>query len=72
MLRFEPRKAPFEGSALVEFDYGVSEPVSCEPADNETDTHEMPRREYAGQEQVRAFLEEGIIVHTCDGPCDPE
>lgn len=68
----ETRTAPFEGSALVEFDYGAEEPVECVPPDDETDTHELPRREEVGQEQIRAFLEEGVVTHTCDGACDPD
>lgn len=67
----ETRTAPFEGSAIVEFDYGVVEPVGCEASPHETDTHEGPRREEAGQEQIRAFLEDGQVIHTCDGACDP-
>ncbi len=68
----ETRPAPFQGSALVEFDYGVEEPVAQVPCPRETDTHARPREEPAGQEQVRAFLEEGVVQHTCDGPCDPD
>jgi len=63
---------PFEGSAIVEFDYGVEEPVLAEPSPDETDSHEKPRREFAGQEQVERFFEDGTIDHYCDGPCDPE
>ena len=63
--------APFTGSAYVEFDYGIVEPVECIPSDRDTDTHEEPRREPMGQEQARIFLEEGQVQHTCDGACDP-
>ncbi len=68
----ETLEAPFVGSAYVEFDYGVEEPVLAEPCPEETDTHEDPRREFNGQEQVEAFFEDGTIEHYCDGACDPE
>jgi hypothetical protein len=63
---------PFVGNAIVEFDYGVEEPVLAEPCPEETDSHESPRREYAGQEQVERFFEDGTIEHFCDGTCDPD
>ena len=68
----ETRQPPFVGNAFVEFDYGVQEPVEAEPSPEETDSHEKPRREFAGQEQVERFYEDGTIEHFCDGPCDPE
>jgi len=60
-----------EGSALVEFDYGLEEPVENIPPNAETDPHERPRRDTAGQEQMHRFFETGIVHHTCDGPCGP-
>jgi len=68
----EERTPPFEGSALVEFDYGYEEPEECVPSEEKTDTHEGPRREEAGQAQIRDFLEEGTVAHYCDGACDPD
>jgi hypothetical protein len=68
----ETLEPPFVGSAYVEFDYGVEEPYEAEPCPEETDTHEKPRREANGQAQIERFFEDGTIVHTCDGPCDPE
>ena len=38
-----------EGSALVEFDYGLVAPVENIPPDKEDDPHETPRRDEAGQ-----------------------
>lgn len=64
--------SPVTTSAYVEFDYGVVEPEVCAPGDHDTDTHESPRREEPGQEQIRAFLEEGRIENYCDGACDPD
>lgn len=58
----------WEGSALVEWDYGLTEPVENVPPEGE-DPHEWPRREPLAQEQLTRFLEEGVIVNTCGGPC---
>ncbi len=57
------------GSALVEFDYGLEVPFENLPPDPDTDPHENPRRDAAGQEQIHMFFEEGIIVNHCEGPC---
>ena len=57
------------GSALVEFDYGLSEPVENIPPDDEHDPHESPRREAAGQLQMHHFFSTGAIEHFCEGPC---
>ncbi len=57
------------GSALVEWDYGVFEPFESVPPDDDTDTHENPRREKPGQEQMAHFFATGEVIHTCDGPC---
>lgn len=68
----ETQEAPFVGSAYVEFDYGVQEPVLAEPSPEETDSHESARREENGQEQIERFFEDGTIEHFCDGACDPD
>ncbi len=68
----ETREAPFEGSALVEFDYGVEEPEDAVACDAETDTHENPRRERVAWEQMFTFIEQGTVEHVCDGTCDPD
>ena len=34
------------------------------------DGKKIPLKEV--KEQIRAFLEEGVVEHTCDGVCDPE
>jgi hypothetical protein len=58
------------GSALVEFDYGLFEPVENIPPDEDQfDPHESPRRDTAGQLQMHTFFETGVIEHFCDGPC---
>lgn len=57
------------GSALVEWDYGLSEPFENLPPAAETDPHENPRRERAAQEQLHHFFSTGEIKDFCGGPC---
>lgn len=57
-----------EGSALVEWDYGLAEPVENVPPEGD-DPHESPRREEAGQEQIAEFFEGGVIRNICGGIC---
>lgn len=66
----EEQEAPFTGSAIVEWEYldGPTEPVENLPP-QQPDTHEKPRRERAAQDQMRDFLEEGVVNQYCDGPC---
>lgn len=58
-----------EGSALVEFEYGLEEPVENIPPDADLDPHERPRRDLAGQLQMHTFFQTGLVEHFCDGPC---
>ena len=55
------------GSALVEWFYsdGPAEPVESIPPDSDLDTHECPRRESAAQDQLRDFVETGVINQYC-------
>lgn len=55
-----------DGSALVEWDYGLEEPLTNVPPEGE-DPHEWPRREDAGQDQIAHFFETGEIVNMCEG-----
>lgn len=66
------QEAPFERSALVEWYYpdGSTEPVENIPPDDDGDTHECPRREPAAQDQLRDFVETGVVNNYCDGPCE--
>ena len=57
------------GSALVEFDYGLYEPPENIPPDADTDPHERPRRDLAGQMQMHTFFSTGVIEHYCEGTC---
>ena len=68
----EVAPGPFEGSALQEVDYGLGEPVESVPADPTTDPHDLPRASPEVQAQITAFLEQGVAIQPCDGPCDPD
>lgn len=71
----EAAAGPLDGSALVEFDFGVDPSVGAraQPSAGDTPAHEGVRRSKAGQEQLDRFLRPGGKVEaTCDGPCDPE
>ncbi len=60
------------GSAYVEFDYGL-EPFTEAVIDPDApDPHENPRIDRRGQDQIRKFLEEGVIENFCEGPCESE
>jgi len=67
--------APHDGSALVEFDFGIDPDPTLEwgiPGGN-TAAHEGVRRLPAAMRQIDLFLREGGRVEaTCDGVCDPE
>ncbi|MCP4922202.1 MAG: hypothetical protein GY913_35320 [Proteobacteria bacterium] len=68
----EEAEAPFSGNAIVEWYYpdGPTEPYENLPPDKDLDTHECPRRELAAQDQLRDFLETGVVNQYCDGPCE--
>lgn len=68
----EERQPGFVGSALVEWRYTdvPDEPVESLPPDKAFDPHECPRREAAAQQQLRDFLETGVVNQYCDGPCE--
>mgnify|MGYP002631352750 CR=1 FL=1 len=67
----EPLEAPVEGGGLVEFDWGVEEPVEAVPCDVDTNTHGGPFSSAAGRLQLATFLETGVVEQVCDGACDP-
>ena len=56
------------GSALVEWDYGLSEPFVSVPPDGE-DPHGWVRKELLAQEQLNWFLQTGEVVNFCQGSC---
>lgn len=69
-------EGPLNGSGLVEFNFNVAEPLPgtvATPPKDDNAVHEGVRRLARGREQVDRFLRpDGVIVHTCDGVCDPE
>ncbi len=68
----DEREAPFEGSALVEWRYTDvgHEPLESVPAGISGNTHNCPRNEPLGMDQVAIFLKTGRVEQTCDGPCE--
>jgi hypothetical protein len=67
--------SPSDGSAIVEFDFGIDPlpGLTATPPEKDNEVHEGVRRLKAGMDQIDAFLRPGgRIIHTCDGPCDPE
>ncbi len=66
-------KAPgFTGSAYVEWRYSdvPAAPTDNTPPSKDHDPHECPRREPAAQQQLRDFLEEGVVNQYCEGICE--
>jgi hypothetical protein len=39
---------------------------------NETPVHDALRRQETALRQIKTFFDEGRIVQTCSGPCDPD
>lgn len=67
-----PEEERHRGSALVEFDFGIEEPLTNVPVREGEDPHGKVRRNPRALEQTLHFFRTGEIIHTCDGPCDPE
>ena len=63
---------PYTGSAIVEFDFGLPEPLENVPNREGDDPHGDVRRNPRALAQSLHFFETGEVIHTCDGPCDPE
>lgn len=71
-----------DGSAAVIVDFNLADPpgiYSQPPTDaqleelEQLNVHEAVRRNEKIKEQIDGFLQvDGVIEHTCDGPCDPE
>lgn len=64
----------FTGSALVLEDTGRRPlaPSNNVPPEDDTGAHGASADSPAIQEMIRTFMRTGEVVHTCDGPCDPE
>ncbi|MEZ4453296.1 MAG: hypothetical protein R3B09_27785 [Nannocystaceae bacterium] len=64
---------PHEGSAMVEFDFGLPpEPTFNVPMKQGDDPHGGPRKTVAANKSLDRFFRDGIAETFCDGPCDPE
>lgn len=71
----EPADAPHQGSALVEFDFGIDPlpGIEARPPDEGNEVHNTVRELDAACSQIDLFLRpDGRIEHTCEGLCDPE
>ena len=66
----EEQMAPFRGSALVEFEYQdvPDSPATDTPRTDGKDVHECVRRERAAQDQMRGFVERGLVTQQCVAP----
>jgi hypothetical protein len=60
-------------AGLTLFDFGIDPAVYdvATPAEEDNEVHEGVRLEPAALEQLGQFFREGVVVHPCDGPCDP-
>ncbi|MFK8003770.1 MAG: hypothetical protein AB8H86_29680 [Polyangiales bacterium] len=68
----EEVSAPFEGSALLEFDYGNTEPVENIPPREGDDPHNALNDRPDALNAAASFLRTGIALNPCDGACDPD
>ncbi|MBI4815055.1 MAG: hypothetical protein HY791_02280 [Deltaproteobacteria bacterium] len=67
------KSPPFEGSGLTIFDFGIDPKFDLDPDPTRpgNDVHDAVLQQPAAKEQIRAFLESGVITQPCDGACDP-
>ncbi|MEM6293528.1 MAG: hypothetical protein AAGA54_19805 [Myxococcota bacterium] len=65
-------EGPVEGGAMIEYEFGVVEPITNIPTTDGEDPHGKLRNLDASQATRAEFLLEGTIRTNCDGPCDPE
>ncbi len=66
----EEADMPYEGSAIVEFDFGLPPaPITNTPMMEGDDPHGKVRKLPEAQAQMDAFLRTGKVIATCDGPC---
>ncbi len=68
----ETAEGVVEGGAMIEYDFGNSEPVENVPPQDGEDPHGRLRRLEASQATRAQFFLEGTIDTHCDGPCDPQ
>jgi len=66
----EEAAMPYEGSAIVEFDFGLpAAPITNTPPFEGGDPHGTVRKLPEAQAQMDTFLRTGKVVETCAGPC---
>jgi hypothetical protein len=65
----EREPGPIVGSALVEYDFGLPEPLENVPPDSCGDPHDVLREVPEGHVQLDRFFATGEIANTCAGPC---
>ncbi|MHB8671325.1 MAG: hypothetical protein ACYDAD_12375, partial [Acidimicrobiales bacterium] len=59
---------PYSGSALMEWDSGVSAPPLANlPNRADADPHETPRRDPRARHQMDEFLRTGVVIDVCTG-----
>jgi hypothetical protein len=64
--------APHEGSALIEYDFGLPpEPITNVPDRDGQDPHGRMKEVPAAGQVLQHFLETGTVNQYCDGVCDP-
>jgi len=69
----EETAAPFNGSAIVEFDFGNPEsPKTNVPPSRGEDPHGLVRFLPSAYGQADTFFREGIVKHYCKDTCNPE
>ena len=61
-----------EGAGMIEYEFGVPEPLINVPPTEGEDPHGQLRQLDASQETRGVFLQTGVMRTNCDGPCDPE
>lgn len=62
---------PISGSAMVEFEFGLKETQVNLPTMDGEDPHDKVRVLDPAMKQTDEFFRTGIVVQTCDGPCNP-
>jgi hypothetical protein len=68
----EQSSGPIDGSAIVEFDFGLREQKLNLPTMDGEDPHDKVRELDAAMKQSDVFFRTGKVVPVCDGPCNPE
>ncbi len=68
----EEAAAPFVGSAFIEWDFGIDDPLEPVPADGEAGVHWAVTGREDAKRLVGHWLATGEAIAPCDGACDPD